>query len=238
MIKHLIILLVVLAACQPAAPVIITATPSPRPTALPTPDDWLGLPRNPGSDLDGEPITDVMISVGNPQVVVQHPPSWDLYGVPVIRWPAVYRRFEGLPSQYEYNVSYLSGSFGLGQFEVACPGKCVIAIETHFDLHTTSWTLGAIYFSVALWPTSGHSGACNPTVLVQQSPPAPMFGSDTAPWSAAWLITSGDSDWYGRFTFTIPWPVFQADSRLWIHTIAISEVGPGYGDEPVEVACQ
>lgn len=217
-----------------------TLTPFPTNTAAPTLDptptaeDWIDEPRNPGAYLDGEPITDVMSSAGNPPVTVQHPPAWDLFGIAPVRWPAVYKRGEGLPSQYEYNVSYLSGTYGLGQFERACE-RCLVVMRAHFSLHTTTWGPGVISFSADLWPTSGHSGACAPLKLPGQSPPAPV---DANEWSATWLITSGTSDWYGRFTFTIPWPIFGDDSVLWIHSIEVREVGPDYGDAAAVVACQ
>lgn len=238
------LLVLLLVACTPVT-VIVTATnvpispPAPAdPTPTPEPDDWVELSRNPGADLDGEPITDTMVSPGNPQVTVQHPPAWILYGVPVVRWPSVYRRQEGLPSYYEYNVSFWSGTVGLEQFEVACPGKCIIVATGWFNLHTTQWTPGSIYFSASLWPTSGHSGACAPTVLPQQSPPAPIYGSQLTPWSAVWLVTSGSSDWYMRVTYTIPWPTFGADSIVSVDSIEVKEVGPGYGSEAVEIRCQ
>lgn len=250
------VLLALLVACTPekvvvvvtATPIAASATPNPTATAAPTdeptptpePADWVGLPFNPdsrleGVNVDGTPNFQDIVSSGNPVVHVEWPLGFDLYGVPIVRWPTIYRRDSGSDVFYEFNISNLSGTWGWGQFEPPCPSRCLIAVRlSSASLHTSTWTPGAISFSVDVWPTRSVNGICNPTTLTQQSPPAPIFASE---WSAVWMIETGDTSWYLRWNANVPWAIFGDDSVFNVTAVEVMEVGPGYTGTPTKVEC-
>lgn len=208
---------------------LVTNTPAPEPT--PTLEDWVGEARNPG--LDGEPVTvDKGVPGVTPPITVQAPPAWALYGVPGNRWPSVFRRGFGTDSQYEYNLAYINGTYGLEQYERPC-ARCLIDVGYVMGLNTDQWTPGNFYFGGELWSSATRGGVCQAVKLPAWAPTVPRSGQE---FHAVWLISS-PSDFLMRMTMTVVWPVYLDESRVWITGIAVREVGPDYGDAVIEVGC-